>query len=254
MVATARAGDLAESIVGFGNLTFFLHPAGGSVAGDGRRNLRSPGLRADDGAGCAAGFSSAPAQRVLAIHRAKKTTLESTRSEGVSTPENARRGCEIMFRRPACIRPTRGRFDCRASFGAGSQRLTNGFVHLAIHLLRALHAVDGMTEIDHFLSLRSYANPRRSPPRFRWCARPENPGLVPDFSALRRSSSFSCCYLKLSVVRFDESSRLRSWCGMPGFSPLCSRRQSFSCFFQTTALQPDRCPHFGILAIHCAHC
>ena len=71
-------------------------------------------------------------------------------------------------------------------FGTGCQRLTNGFVHLALHLLRALHAVDGVTEVDylllHALVLLGILGAHHAV--FIGALVQKSPGLVPDFGAL----------------------------------------------------------------------
>ena len=181
-------GDLTEGIVGFGNLAFFLHPAGGSVAGD-DRNLAVTGLRADNGAQAAqlVFLGQRLHQRVFVLIRAKKTALRiGADLKGVAhlemlaaVADHVPEGQAILIRRAASS--TAGPL-----FGAGSQRLANGFVHLAIHLLRALHAVNGMPEVDylllHALVLLGILGAHHA--AFVGALIQKGPGLVPNLGAL----------------------------------------------------------------------
>jgi len=203
-------GDLAESVVRFGNLAFFLHPAGGSVAGD-DGNLAVAGLRADDGAQTAQliFLGQRLHQRMLVLIRAKKTALRiGADLKGVAHLK--------MFAAVADHVPE-GQFVfvCRAAgstagplFRAGCQWLTNGFVHLAIHLLRTLHAVDGVTEVDylllHALVLLGILGAHHAV--FIGVLIQKSPGLVPDLGALLTHFKNLAHVVppKLSVVGFDQ--------------------------------------------------
>ena len=203
-------GDLTKSVVGFGNLAFLFHPAGGSVTGD-DGNLAVAGLRADDGAQAAqlVFLGQRLHQRVLVLIRAKKTALRiGADLKGVAHLEmfaaiadHVPEGQLVFIRRAAGS--TAGTL-----FGAGSQRLTNRLVHLAIHLLRTLHAVDGMTEVDHFLfhALVLLGILGAHYAAFIGALIQKSPGLVPDLGALLAHFKNLAHVVppKLSVVGFDQ--------------------------------------------------
>ena len=146
-------GDLTESVVGLRNLAFLFNPAGSAVAGY-NGNLAVTGLGADDGA--------QGAQLVFFCQRLNKRALVLVGTEEAALGVGADLQGVVQQMMTAAVAdhiPERllvliGRTTHPAGrrlLGTGSQRARGGIVHLAIHLLGALHALDGMAEVDNLL-------------------------------------------------------------------------------------------------------
>ena len=145
--------------------------------------------------------------------------------------------------------------------GAGCEVRADALVHLAIHLLRTFHAVDGMAEIHHFLfhALVLLGVLGAHYAIFAGMFIQKSPGLIPGFGALltQFKNLIHRFFSFLSLIGFDQiQPSAQLICGNAGVFALCSRRQSSGFFLlsRMTALQPEPYPRFGILAIHCAHC